>query len=152
MLNEDYREMLSLFIENKVEFLIVGAYAMGVHGFPRATGDIDFWINPTALNASLVYSSLQQFGAPLANLEPKDFSTRGLILQVGIAPRRIDIITEIDGVDFDKAYDSKIFVEIDGLNVPVISKKNLIKNKLSTGRKKDQLDAEYLQLDDNNDL
>ncbi len=146
MLNEDYKEMLSLFLENKVEFLVVGAYAMGVYGFPRATGDIDLWINTTELNSQKVLKSLQEFGAPLNNLESKDFMQKGVVFQIGVVPRRIDIITEIDGVKFDEAFKKRTTVEVEGLSVPIISKENLLINKLASGRPKDKLDAEFLRI------
>ena len=151
MLNEDYREMLSLFIENKVEFLVVGAYAMGVYGFPRATGDIDLWINNSESNSEKVFESLKIFGAPLENLSQNDFTEKGTVFQIGVAPRRIDIITEIDGIEFTEAFEDKVIVEIEGLPVPIISRLKLLANKLASGRLKDKLDAEYLQNTEEND-
>lgn len=145
MLNEDYKEMLQLLLDSNVKFLVVGAYAMGAHGYPRATGYFDIWVEASAENAKRVYKSLAEFGAPLAEVTEQTFCQLGIIFQIGVAPRRIDIITRIDGVEFDKAYPQRDQILIDGLNIPFISKENLIKNKLSTGRDKDRLDAEYLQ-------
>ena len=88
MLNEDYKEMLQILLGNKTKFLVVGAYAMGAYGYPRATGDFDIWIETSFENAKRVYNCLAQFGAPLA--EP--FCQKGVIFQIGVAPRRIDII------------------------------------------------------------
>jgi hypothetical protein len=145
MLNQDYRDMLSLLLEKKAEFLIVGAYAMAAHGYPRATADIDIFVNASRVNAAKVYQALTDFGAPLANVAPSDFEATGTIFQIGVAPRRIDIITEIDGVTFSEAEKDKMVIDIDGLPLPFISKTALIKNKSATGRKKDQLDVERLQ-------
>ena len=145
MLNEDYKEMLQILLKNRVDFLVVGAYAMGVHGYPRATGDLDLWIAASSENSAHVYESLKEFGAPLAELDKDTFCEEGIVFQIGVAPRRIDIITKIDGVDFENAYKSKIDVEMDGFSIPFISKDNLIKNKESTNREKDKLDANVLK-------
>ena len=145
MLNQDYREMLSLLLEEEAEFVVVGAYALAVHGLPRATGDIDLFVNPTRSNSPKVYRSLVKFGAPMAELEPEDFSAPGVVFQVGVAPRRIDIFTEIDGVSFEEANSDALTVDMAGLAVPVISKHDLIRNKEATGRLKDKLDADNLK-------
>ena len=145
MLNQDYKEMLSLLLENNVEFLLVGAYALAVHGFPRATGDIDIFVKPNSENAQFLYKSLSDFGAPLSGVSTDDFSVPGIILQIGVAPRRIDIITEIDGLSFEEASKGQDTIEIDGLSIPVISKQNLIINKMATGRDKDRVDVESLK-------
>ena len=144
MLNRDYKEMLSLLLDNEVEFLLVGAYALAIHGFPRATADIDIYIKPDSENASKLYKTLEEFGAPLENLSPDDFAEPGIILQIGVAPRRIDILTKIDGMTFDEASGGKEIIEIEDLMIHVISRKNLIINKLATGREKDRIDAENL--------
>lgn len=145
MLNEDYKEMLQLLIEEKVEFMLVGAYALGVHGVPRATGDIDIWIKPNIENSEKVYKVLQKFGTPIEESSKSEFAREGIIFQIGVAPRRIDLMTQIDGVEFEDAYKEKIIVDIDRLQIPVISLDKLIKNKISTGREKDKLDVSLLQ-------
>lgn len=145
MLNQDYKDMLSLLLENEVNFLLVGAYALAVHGFPRATADIDIFVKPSKENAKRVYKALSEFGAPLENVFIADFEVPGTILQIGVKPRRIDLITEIDGLTFDEADLDKDIVNIEGLSVPIISKSKLIINKLATGRDKDRLDAENLK-------
>lgn len=145
MLNEDYKEMLSCLVGEKVEFIVVGAYALAVHGYPRATGDIDIWVNPEESNSGRVYRALARFGAPMGGIREEDFRQKGIIFQIGIAPRRIDILTEIDGVGFDEAYRDKIIVNIENLKIPVLSIEMMIRNKTASGRKKDLLDAEHLQ-------
>jgi len=144
MLNEDYKEMLQILLDNKVKFLVVGAYAMGAHGYPRATGDLDIWIEASNKNSKKLYRSLAQFGAPLSELTEETFCEKGIIFQIGVSPRRIDIITHIDGVDFAEAFQTKELIELECLNIPLISRENLIKNKRATGRDKDKLDADYL--------
>jgi len=142
MLNEDYKEMLQILLNNKVKFLVVGAYAMGAQGYPRATGDFDIWVEPSSENSKRVYNSLSEFGAPLEQIDPQTFTEKGIIFQIGVAPRRIDILTFIDGVEFDKAYKDKEIIEIEDIKIPFLSKEDLIKNKEATGREKDRLDAE----------
>ena len=107
MLNEDYKEMLQILLEESVKFIVVGAYALGVHGYPRATGDIDIWVEPSFENAQRVIRTLNRFGAPLFDVGEKDFEKEGIIFQIGVAPRRIDFITTIDGVEFQSAYKSQ---------------------------------------------
>ena len=145
MLNSDYRDMLQVLLDNGVKFLLVGAYAMGAHGYPRATGDIDIWVEPSAENSGRVYRSMAAFGAPLHEIEKTTFATPDVVFQIGVAPRRIDIITAISGVRFDDAYQHRQVVEIEGLSVPILSLGDLIQNKRASGRDKDRLDADQLE-------
>ena len=145
MLNQDYKEMLSTLLEEDVKFLLVGAYALAAHGYPRATGDIDIFVQPDRTNAEKVYKALVKFGAPLQSITVQDFSTSGTIFQIGVAPRRIDIINSIDGVAFEEAYKDRVIVEIESLAIPVLSKDDMIKNKNATGRAKDKVDADTLK-------
>lgn len=145
MFNEDYKEMLSLLLANRVKFLVVGAYALGVYGYPRATGDVDLWVECSKENSKRIYDSLIAFGAPISALTPQTFMEPGIVFQIGVAPRRIDFLTKIDGVDFIEAYEDKEEVELEGLTIPFLSKGHLIQNKESTGREKDQLDARQLK-------
>jgi hypothetical protein len=145
MLNQDYKEMLSTLLENKVDFLLVGAYAMAAHGFPRATADLDIFIRPDFENAKKVYKALADFGAPMDSVAFEDFQTPGTIFQIGVIPRRIDIINAIDGVSFEEAYRDKVIVDIEGLKVSIISMPMLIINKKASGREKDRLDAIRLE-------
>jgi predicted nucleotidyltransferase len=144
MLNEDYKEMLQILLDEQVDFMIVGAYALGTHGYPRATGDIDIWVKPNNINSKKLYKALARFGAPLGQIQLDEFSTEGVIFQIGVIPRRIDIITKIDGVTYEEADEDKIIVEIEDLKIPVISLEKLIKNKMATGREKDNLDIKIL--------
>ena len=137
--------MLQLLLSRKVKFLVVGAYAMGAHGYPRATGDIDIWVESSPENSAKVYQTLLDFKAPTTQVNPKTFTRPGVIFQIGLAPRRIDIITKIDGVDFKKAYPKRKNIAVENLRIPFLSKADLIKNKSSTGRDKDKLDVKYLK-------
>ncbi len=145
MLNEDYKEMLESLLGEKVNFILVGAYALAAHGFPRATGDMDIWVKPNDVNSKKVYNALAKFGAPISEIREDEFSQPGLIFQIGVVPRRIDIITKISGVEFDEAEAKKIVVTIEDLHIPVLSIDLLIKNKMATGREKDLLDAKLLK-------
>ncbi len=145
MLNKDYKEMLQILLEDEVRFLVVGAYALGILGHPRATGDIDIWVDASVENSEKLYRSLKKFGAPLSEISENTFCAKGFIFQIGVAPRRIDIITEIEAVEFEEAYENRLEIEIEGLKIPFISKEDIIINKLATGREKDRLDAKYLQ-------
>jgi hypothetical protein len=144
MLNPDFQEILSTFSDERVEFLLVGAYAVAAHGIPRATGDIDLWIRPTPDNARRVWSALEIFGAPLSRFSPADFKKTGQVIQIGVAPGRIDLLTSIDGVEFDDAWHDRILVKVDGVIVPTISRPHLIANKRATARPQDLADAERL--------
>jgi predicted nucleotidyltransferase len=145
MLNDDYKDMLQALLDNGVKFLLVGAYAMGAHGYPRATGDIDIWVESSAENSTRVYRTMAAFGAPLHEIDESTFATQDVVFQIGVAPRRIDIITTISGVGFDDAYLQRQIVEIEGLSIPILSLGDLIKNKRATGRDKDRLDADQLE-------
>lgn len=136
--------MLRVLLGNEVRFLVVGAYALGAYGYPRATGDFDIWVEASPANSKKIYASLAEFGVPLADISAQTFTEKGIIFQIGVAPRRIDIMTSIDGVEFPEAYEAKEIIAVDGLKIPFLSKKDLIKNKLSTGRERDKLDAEHL--------
>jgi len=145
LLNQDFKEILSAFIAEKVEFLVVGGYAMAFHGYVRATGDIDLWIRISDENAKRVWRALEEFGAPLFDLNIKDLKMPGMVFQIGLVPSRIDVITQIDGVEFETAWLEHKIIEIENLQIPVIGKTQLLINKQSTGRAKDRNDALWLQ-------
>ena len=142
--------MLSEFIDSKVDFMLVGAYALAAYGYPRATGDIDIWVRADKQTGALVYACLKQFGAPLHDLTIDDLSTPGMVFQIGVPPVRIDILTKSDRVLFEDAWRNRTNVDWDGMTIPIIGLADLIKNKRSTGRTKDLADAEQLEanLDD----
>lgn len=145
MLNPDFRDMLSSFIEANVEFLLVGGYAMAAHQLPRATKDIDLWVRPSAANAPRVLRALEAFGAPRHGLTLQDLETEGTIYQVGVPPHRIDVITLVEGVRFEEAWEARIDVEVDGLRIPVIGKSHLIANKRTVARPQDLVDIALLE-------
>jgi hypothetical protein len=143
--NSDFLDMLSALSDEGAEFLIVGAFAMAAHGCVRATGDIDIWIRPTPDNASRVWRALQSFGAPTFDLHHQDLSTPDIVFQIGLPPRRIDILTSIAGVSFEAAWPMRLNIQLGTLPVSVIGREHLIQNKLATGRATDRADAEWLQ-------
>ena len=145
MLNSDFRDILSAFCEEKVEFMLVGAYAVAAHGLPRATGDIDLWIECSEKNADRVWSALSKFGAPLDNLSKQDFLRHGTVVQLGVTPRRIDILTQITGVDYEDAKSNRISIELEGMTVPVIGLTHLLQNKSAVGRPQDEADVVRLK-------
>lgn len=145
MLNEDYKDMLQALVAERVEFLLVGAYALAAHGYPRATMDIDIWVMPSPDNADAVLRAVRRFGAPLHNLTKADLEKEGTVFQIGVAPRRIDIITAASGLTFQEAASRATSVSIEGLTVRVPSVADLIRNKRASGRTKDLADAEALE-------
>jgi hypothetical protein len=144
MLNNDYKDILYAFTTGKVKFLLVGAYAMAAHGFPRSTMDIDLWVMPSPENTPLILQALEDFGAPSGDLSSEDFQREDMIFQIGVAPRRIDIITSVDGLKFDDAFIHSKIIDIEGIPIHVLSVSDLIINKRSTGRTKDMADVELL--------
>ncbi len=133
--------------EADVRFLVVGAHALAVHGVPRATGDLDIFVASEEKNAGRLISALEEFGAPLTShgVSQRDFEKRGTVYQIGLPPRRIDIMTSISGVDFDEAEESAFQTEIEGISLLVLGRAQLVRNKLAAGRPKDILDAQLLQ-------
>ncbi len=149
MLNEDYRDMLRALADEKVRFLLVGAYALAAYGYPRATMDIDIWVMPSPDNADAVLRALRRFGAPLHHVTRGDFAEEGTVFQIGVAPRRIDLITSASGLRFEDAFNDSMAVDIEGIEVHIPSITDLIRNKRASGRTKDLADAEALEeLDD----
>jgi len=145
MLNEDYKDMLHALSNEKVSFLLVGAYALAAHGYPRATMDIDIWVMPSSQNADAILRALRRFGTPLHNLTKEDLMEDGTIFQIGVAPRRIDIITTASGLQFEEAYGRSLPVNIEGIEVHIPSIDDMILNKKTLGRTKDLADAEALE-------
>ena len=145
ILNEDYRDMLQALDAEQVEFILVGAYALAAHGYPRATMDIDLWVMPSLENAEAVIRALKRFGSPLHGLTLGDLQRDDTVFQIGVAPRRIDLITGATGLDFVSASRNAVAGKIDGIELKVLSIDDLITNKEATGRLKDQVDADELK-------
>lgn len=145
MLNEDYKDMLQALVDEKVKFILVGAYAMAAHGYPRSTMDIDLWVEPSPENAIAVIRAIERFGAPLQDLTPEDLSKNDTVFQIGVAPRRIDLLTGASGLQFVDAFAHTLSVEIEDLPIHILSLDDLIKNKKATGRTKDAADVEVLE-------
>jgi hypothetical protein len=144
-MNRDFAEMLKALGAENVEFLVVGAYAVAGHGIPRATGDIDLWVRPTADNAARLWRALERFGAPRSRVSPESFTQPDVVYQIGLPPNRIDFLTTIDGVEFDDAWAEKVPCVVSGIAFNMISLRHLVANKQATGRPQDLADIARLQ-------
>jgi hypothetical protein len=143
-MNQDFVDLLRAFIAADVRFLIVGAYALALYGRPRATGDLDVWIDATPDNAARVMRALAAFGAPLADVSADDFSRPGVTYQIGVAPARIDILTELTDLTFAEAWPGRMRHPFGEIDVDFIGRDAFIRNKRATGRAKDLGDIEGL--------
>lgn len=144
-MNEDFLDLISAFIDAEVHFVVVGGYAVAAHGHPRATKHIDIFVDATPENADRVLTGLRAFGAPLFGLTRDDLSEPGKGLMLGAPPRRIDILTKLDGVDFPKVWTSRVTVPVEHLEVPFIDRELLIRNKRASGRPQDLADIDHLE-------
>ena len=143
--NSDFRELLNLFEKHDVRYLVVGGYAVMKYSEPRYTKDLDVWIATDPENANSVYIALKEFGAPLANLTADDFTQKDYLYQMGRPPLRVDIMMSIPGVEFEEAWKNREAVELDGLEIPFISRPDLILAKKASGRPQDKIDIEKLK-------
>ncbi len=137
--------MLVALNDAEVDYLVVGAYAVAAHGFPRATGDLDIWVRANPESAENLLSALTVFGAPMHEVSAADFSSPSIVFQIGVPPGRIDILTDVSGVNFDAAWANRMTVEIDGVKLSIIGRSDLIANKRATGRPKDIADLAFLE-------
>ena len=143
-LEADLREFIELLNALKVRYIVVGAFAVAYHGYPRYTGDIDLFIERSSENAQAIVNAIQQFGFGDLGLSTEDFLQEDQVIQLGVAPNRIDLLTFLSGVEFQEAWITRVQGEIAGLSVPIISKELLKKNKAASGRSQDIADLEYL--------
>ena len=143
-LTQDYKDIISLFNKHNVRYLIVGAYAMAKLGYARSTYDIDLWIDKTEENGVNILLALEEFGVPFS-LEPDDFLAAESVFQIGVEPNRIDILTDIDGVRFEDAWENREVAEFGTLQAYSMGINDLIKNKSASGRPKDKLDLVQLK-------
>jgi hypothetical protein len=146
--NDDFLDMFTALLAAGVEFVVVGAHALAVHGVPRATGDIDIFVRPTAENAANVIAALEEFGAPVGahGVTAEDFATPGTVYQLGLPPRRIDILTGISGVSFEEAWADRVEAEVGrGVVVSFLGRGALLRNKQAAGRDQDLVDARLLE-------
>ncbi|HSN78015.1 MAG TPA: DUF6036 family nucleotidyltransferase [Anaerolineae bacterium] len=144
MLSQDFKEFVQSLNDNGVRYLIVGGYAVALHGHPRYTKDLDVWLWLDRDNALQVIAALDQFGFGTLGLKPEDFLVADQIIQLGYPPNRIDLLTSLPGVEFGECYDERVVVEIDGVAVNFIDLENLRRNKLASGRYQDLADLENL--------
>jgi hypothetical protein len=144
--NPDFADLLDALTGTGARFLVVGAHALAVHGVPRATGDLDIWIETSADNAERVWRALTIFGAPVESLKmtAEDFSRPDMIVQVGLPPRRIDLLTGVSGLTFADAWEDRVIQKVGSVAVPFLGRSSLVRNKRATGRLKDLADLEAL--------
>ena len=141
----DFKELLSIFRDRKVRYLVVGGYAVMRYTEPRFTKDLDLWIATDRKNAERVFAAMKAFGAPLRNLSPDDFTKEDCFYQMGKPPFRLDIMMSIPGVAFESAWERREEVTIEGLIVPFISRLDLIRSKKASGRPQDLIDVDNLE-------
>lgn len=144
-LNKDWREFLALLNSNRVEYLVVGAFAVAFHGFPRYTADLDLFVRPTRENAARLLRALSEFGFGDLGIQAIDLQSAGKVVQLGVKPNRIDLLTAISGVSFEEAWASRDEAELEGIATQFIGRATLVRNKESTGRAKDLGDADELR-------
>ena len=144
ILNQDFKEFIQLLNEHEVKYLVVGGYAVAFHGYPRYTKDIDIWIYLDKANAEKLLKALKDFGFGSLDLKVEDFLDPDQVIQLGYPPNRIDLITDLKGVEFKNCFSAKIEVEIDGTKVNFIDLEHLKQNKQATGRHQDLADLEHL--------
>jgi hypothetical protein len=142
--NPDFAALLRELSAAEARFLVVGAYAVTFHARPRATGDLDLWVEPSSENAARVMSALRAFGAPLSDLSAEDLVKPSMVYQIGVPPRRIDLLTSLTGVEFDEAWASRVRGRLGGLECDFIGRQVLIRNKRALGRPRDLADLEML--------
>ena len=145
MFSTDFKEFVELLNKHGVEYLIVGGYAVGLHGHPRYTGDIDFWIRPDRANAERLLKAVADFGLTILNIPIEELVTPGKVFQLGRQPNRIDILNTIDGVEFAGCYERRATFELEGVLMPFIGLDDLKENKRASGRHKDLADLEVLE-------
>ena len=145
VLDQDFREFIELLNKNEVRYLVVGGYAVGFHGYPRYTKDLDVWVEVDLENAKKIKRSLDEFGFNESGLTESDFLTPYQFIQLGYPPVRIDIATGCEGVEFDTCFQRKETIEIDGLEIKFIDIENLIVNKKALARPQDLADISNLE-------
>jgi predicted nucleotidyltransferase len=143
-LERDLREFIELLNARDVRYVIVGAFALAHYGRPRYTGDIDFFVESSAQNAERLSEVLDQFGFANVGVVKEDFTAADQVVQLGVEPHRMDLMTSISGVAFEEAWSTREYGDLDGLQVPYISRELLKRNKAAVGRKQDLADLDYL--------
>lgn len=144
-LNTDWKQFVESLNSNGVEFLLVGAFAVAHHAMPRNTGDIDFFVRRDYENASRIIKAIEQFGFGSLQLKPEDFLSDDCVVQLGVPPRRIDLLTSLTGVNFEDAWRERETMLLGGISLFVISRNHLLANKRALGRYKDLADVEAIE-------
>lgn len=147
-LNQEFLEFIELLEENRVDYLIVGGYAVGFHGFPRYTGDIDFFVAVAKQNSQRILKVFEQFGFGDIGIEASDFLKEDFIVEIGREPKKIQVLTGIDGVTFQECYPNRVEIDYQGVKLRFISIDDLLRNKRASGRPKDLIDLGELKKND----
>jgi predicted nucleotidyltransferase len=145
IMDRNFKEFIQLLNKNRVKYLVVGGYAVALHGHPRYTKDLDIWIYVNTTNAEILINTFNEFGFSSLDLETNDFMTFGNVVQLGSPPNRINLLTSVDGVEFESCYESKFEVDIEGIRINFINLEDLKKNKKASGRHQDLADLENLE-------
>ncbi len=140
----DFRELLELFNKHQVEFLLVGGYALAFHGAPRYTGDMDIFVHASSLNAKRIMAALDEFGFGSVGLALEDFQKENMVIQLGVPPVRVDIVTSLTGISWDDAYANRAYGKYGDVSVSYIGREQFISNRRAIGRQKDLADLEAL--------
>ena len=148
-MNDDFRDLLVCLYDAGVRFIVVGAHAMAVHGVPRSTGDLDIWIERSDANVDRAWLALQEFGAPVKALgvSRQDLVRPGTVIQLGLPPRRIDLLNRITGVNFESAWRGRVSQTLEGREIAYLGRADLVTNKRATGRAQDLVDVSLLEAD-----
>ncbi len=149
-LNQDWRDMLSALSDAGAKYMIIGGYAVVMHGIARMTKDLDIWVDNTPDNAERVWKALRDFGTPMMNLKRADLEKTDTVFQIGMPPRRVDLLTGVAGATFEEAYKNRCIRKFDDDEVVCIGREDLIKIKLAAGRLRDRSDAKRLQKQEEN--
>ena len=143
-INSNFKDLLRSFSGDGVRYLIVGGYAVMVHTEPRYTKELDVWIDPTESNAETMFAGLEKFGAPTADVVPRDFTEPDVFFQIGVEPVRIDIMTSVPGLSFEAAWNNRVIVDFGGESAPVLCREDVLKSKMAAGRGRDRQDVKKL--------
>ncbi len=144
-MNSDFKELLKLFNDNAIKYLIIGGWAVTYHAEPRYTKDLDVCISTERANAEAVFGALRAFGAPLSGMSADDFTQPGHFYQMGVPPVRVDVLMSVPGLEFEDAWRKRVAADFDGVPVNFISKADLIVSKRASGRPQDLIDADLLE-------
>lgn len=144
-MNSDFKDLLRLFADFQVSYLVVGGYAVIRYTEPRYTKDLDLWVEATPENSSRCYQALAAFGAPLGDVQPFDLVQEGYVFQMGVPPNRVDLLMNVRGLTFQDAWARRVVIDVEELLLPILCKEDVITSKIASGRPQDLIDVESLR-------